>query len=48
MFREGGTKVWGHYQLDEYFIQCLLSKKKPKITAEDAAKAIEVASKIVK
>lgn len=48
MFREGGTKVWGHYQLDEYFIQCLLSKKKPKMTAEDAAKAIEVASKIVK
>ena len=48
MFREGGTKVWGHYQLDEYFIQCLLSKKKPKITAEDAAKVIEVASQIVK
>jgi predicted dehydrogenase len=48
MFREGGTKVWGHYQLDEYFIQCLVNKRKPSITAEDAAKVIEVASKIVR
>jgi len=48
MFREGGTKVWGHYQLDEYFIQCVLSGQRPKITAMDAAKAIEVASKMVK
>lgn len=48
LFREGGTKVWGHYQLDEYFIQCVLGKLKPKITAEDAAKSIEVASKMVK
>jgi hypothetical protein len=48
VFKEGGTKVWGHYQLDEYFIQCVLKGQKPKITAEDAVKAIEVASKIVK
>jgi predicted dehydrogenase len=48
MFREGGTRVWGHYQLDEHFIQSILSGSKPKITADDAAKAIEVASKIVK
>lgn len=47
LFREGGTKVWGHYQLDEYFIQCVLNNKKSKITAEDAAKAIDVASKML-
>jgi hypothetical protein len=48
VFREGGTRVWGHYQLDEYFVQCILKRQKPKITVEDAVKAIEVASKIVK
>jgi predicted dehydrogenase len=48
VFKEGGTKVWGHYQLDEYFIQCIRKHQNPKITAEDAVKAIEVASKIVK
>jgi hypothetical protein len=48
VFKEGGTKAWGHYQLDEYFIQCIRKHQKPKMTAEDAVKAIEVASKIVK
>jgi UDP-N-acetylglucosamine 3-dehydrogenase len=43
-----GTRVWGHRQLDEHFIDCILHHKKPQVTAEDAMKAEEVALKIVK
>ncbi|HVP16979.1 MAG TPA: Gfo/Idh/MocA family oxidoreductase [candidate division Zixibacteria bacterium] len=43
-----GTRVWGHRQLDEHFIDCILHHKKPQVTAEDAIKAEEVALKIVK
>ena len=43
-----GTRVWGHRQLDEHFIDCVLHHKKPQVTAEDAIKAEEVALKIVK
>jgi predicted dehydrogenase len=43
-----GTKVWGHRQVDDYFIQCILQNKKPQVTTEDAIKAIEIAQKITK
>ncbi len=43
-----GTKSWGHYQLDSHFIECILHKKHPLVTVEDAVKAQEVAEKIVK
>ncbi len=43
-----GTKVWGHQQLDSHFIECILGKAKPMVTAEDAIKAQEIAEKIVK
>jgi predicted dehydrogenase len=43
-----GTKVWGHQQLDSHFIECILGKTKPMVTAEDAIKAQEIAEKIVK
>jgi predicted dehydrogenase len=43
-----GTKVWGHRQIDEHFIQCILQNKRPQVTTEDAIKAIEVAQKITK
>jgi predicted dehydrogenase len=43
-----GTRVWGHRQLDEHFIDCILYHKKPLVTAEDAIKAIEIAQKITK
>jgi predicted dehydrogenase len=43
-----GTRVWGHRQLDEHFIDCILHNKKPRVTPEDAMKAEEVALKIVK
>ena len=43
-----GTKVWGHRQIDEHFIECILHNKKPQVTTEDAIKAIEAAQKMVK
>jgi predicted dehydrogenase len=43
-----GTRVWGHRQLDEHFIDCVLHNKKPQVTTEDAIKAEEVALKMVK
>lgn len=47
-FTETGTKVWGHYQIDEHFVKCVLGQAKPQITAEDAVKAQEVAAKMVR
>jgi len=38
-----GTRVWGHRQLDEHFIDCILHNKQPQVTAEDAIKAMEIA-----
>ncbi len=46
MFREKGPKVWGHSQIDSYFIECIMQGKKPTITVEDAIKAQRVAAKI--
>jgi len=43
-----GTKVWGHRQLDEHFIDCILHGRQPQVTAEDAIKAQEVAQQITK
>jgi predicted dehydrogenase len=43
-----GTRVWGHRQLDEHFIECILHNKRPQVTVEDAIKAQEIAQKIVK
>ncbi|MEM3626629.1 MAG: Gfo/Idh/MocA family oxidoreductase [Candidatus Bathyarchaeia archaeon] len=42
-----GTRVWGHRQLDEHFIECILHHKQPQVTVEDAIKAQEIALKIV-
>jgi len=47
-FNETGTRVWGHYQIDEHFIKCVLGKEKPKVTVDDAIRAQEVASRMVK
>jgi predicted dehydrogenase len=41
-----GARVWGHRQIDEHFIDCVLHNKKPKVTVEDAIKAQEIAEKI--
>jgi predicted dehydrogenase len=42
-----GTRVWGHRQIDEHFIDCILHDKQPTVTVEDAIKAQEIAQKIV-
>lgn len=47
-FKEKGTRVWGHRQIDSYFVECILEGKKPSITVEDAIKAQSIAKKIVK
>ncbi|MFX1520725.1 MAG: Gfo/Idh/MocA family protein [Promethearchaeota archaeon] len=47
-FNEKGTKVWGHYQIDSYFVECILQGKQPTITVEDAIKAENIAAKIVR
>jgi predicted dehydrogenase len=47
IFRESGAKVWGHYQEDEHFIQSILQNKQPDITAEDALRAQEIATRII-
>jgi predicted dehydrogenase len=43
-----GTRVWGHRQIDEHFIECILKYKQPTVTSEDAIKAITIAKKMVK
>jgi predicted dehydrogenase len=42
-----GTRVWGHRQIDEHFIECILEDKQPAVTSEDAIKAISIAQKMV-
>lgn len=46
-FSEKGTKMWGHYQIDEHFIRCVLGHERPRLTIEDAIRAQEVAAKMV-
>ena len=47
-FTERGTRVWGHYQIDSYFVDCILQGKNPTVTVEDAIKAQTIASKMVR
>jgi len=44
--RESGSRVWGHYQEDQHFVECILNHKQPIMSGEDALKAQEVAAKI--
>lgn len=46
-FKMRGTKVWGHYQIDSYFVDCIKLGKKPSVTVDDAVKAQTIAKKIV-
>jgi len=46
MIEVRGTRVWGHRQIDEHFIECILQHKKPQVSVEDAIKAQEIAKKI--
>ncbi len=47
-FEEKGTRVWGHYQLDSYFVDCILERKKPSFGVQDAIKAQMIAQKMVR
>jgi predicted dehydrogenase len=42
-----GTRMWGHYQIDNHFIECIQQNRQPQVTAEDAVKAQEIAQKMV-
>jgi len=44
--REAGSRVWGHYQEDQHFVECILKNKQPMVTGDDALKAQEIAAKI--
>jgi predicted dehydrogenase len=47
-FREGGGhRVWGHMQMNEHFVDCVIEGKQPSISPEDGRRAVEVALKIV-
>jgi predicted dehydrogenase len=43
-----GARVWGHRQMDEHFIDCIIHNKQPQATVNDAIKAIEIALKMTK
>ncbi len=46
--KEPGCKMWGHYQQDEYFCNCIRNGETPSVTPEDGRKAMEVAVEIAK
>jgi predicted dehydrogenase len=41
-----GARVWGHRQIDEHFVDCILNKRQPQATVNDAIRAIAIASKM--
>ena len=43
-----GTRMWGHYQIDNHFIECVQQNKQPLATVEDAVRTQEIAQKMVK
>ena len=48
LFQEGGGhRVWGHMQMDEHFVDCIIEGRQPSISPEDGRRAVEVALKIV-
>ena len=42
-----GPRAWGHQQIDQHFINCILRGEKPSATIDDAIKAQNIACKIV-
>ena len=47
-FKEPGPRMWGHAQMDEYFVRCVIEGTTPSITPEDGRKAMAVADIIAK
>ena len=43
---EPGPRMWGHWQQDAHFIQCIRDGRSPLIKPEDGRKAMEIARRI--
>lgn len=43
-----GPKVWGHYQQDEHFVNCVLKGKAPDVTPKDGLIATEYGKKMIR
>jgi predicted dehydrogenase len=39
--------MWGHYQMDEYFVRCIQQGQAPSITPQDGRRAMEIGLQIV-
>jgi predicted dehydrogenase len=46
-FDEKGTRAWGHRQIDEHFVECVLKRQKPSVTPDDAIEVQRVAKQMV-
>jgi predicted dehydrogenase len=46
-FPKKGTKAWGHRQIDEHFVQCVLGETTPLVTPDDAIASQQVAAQMV-
>jgi len=44
-YAEKGSRVWGHYQIDEHFIQCIQGSK-PLVSVKDAIKTQSIAARM--
>jgi len=44
---EPGPRMWGHQQMDEYFVRCIQQGQAPSITPQDGRRAMEIALQIV-
>jgi hypothetical protein len=40
--------MWGHAQMDEYYVRCVLEGRTPDITPADGRRAMEIAWQIAK
>ena len=47
-FNAKGTRAWGHRQIDQHFVDCILGRQKPLVTVDDALKVQAVAAAMVK
>jgi predicted dehydrogenase len=44
---EPGARMWGHHQMDEYFVRCIQQGQAPSITPQDGRRAMEIGLQIV-
>ncbi len=46
--KQGGPRMWGHQQQDEYFVRCIQEGTQPSITPLDGRKAMEISLEIAR